>query len=404
MREDGDIRTAGCSCMAGQGRGCSHVAALLYKMHIANIKGYIGIACTDRTNQWNRETKRNVEPGPLRTIDFKSNQLDSPADVVAAPLMEKFHQSYDHAELQAHVAQEPICSGLLIPGSIFSRTVSYQITHDVRQQPTSHTPLQHGNHDLDYTMVGCIPECEPCRLFYNRFVGLSEGKCDELSEMTLEQSVGQSKRLCSDSRKVRITASTAKSVPKRAKTDPSTWISGHLYNSFKGTAATRHGNRKEATARAAYEQATSSCVRMSGLVVHKSDSWLAASPDGLVGTDQVLEIKCPYQRTIDQLSDDPRYDLGFDENKHPFLRLNGKNGYYTQVQLTMHCAAKRSCDFFVWTEEQQVSVSVPYVEAFAIPLVTRLRAFYFKSLLPTIVDDHDKQVLGLSKAFTNFCS
>lgn len=44
-----------------------------------------------------------------------------------------------------------------------------------------------------------------------------------------------------------------------------------------------------------YEQQTKSKVVNSGLLVSLSHPYLAASPDGLVHDDIVVEIKCPYK-------------------------------------------------------------------------------------------------------------
>ena len=57
------------------------------------------------------------------------------------------------------------------------------------------------------------------------------------------------------------------------------------------------GVENEPFARAAYEVATEQLVDQIGLVLHPSIERAAASPDGLVGVDGVLEIKCPKTAT-----------------------------------------------------------------------------------------------------------
>ena len=57
------------------------------------------------------------------------------------------------------------------------------------------------------------------------------------------------------------------------------------------------GVENEPFARAAYEVATEQLVDQIGLVLHPSIERAAASPDGLVGADGVLEIKCPKTAT-----------------------------------------------------------------------------------------------------------
>ncbi|CAN7984124.1 unnamed protein product, partial [Ixodes hexagonus] len=70
-RLSGEVVTAGCSCMAGQDKVCSHVGAILWKVDMAVAGGLTGEACTDTTSAWNRGTKINVEPALLETIGLK---------------------------------------------------------------------------------------------------------------------------------------------------------------------------------------------------------------------------------------------------------------------------------------------------------------------------------------------
>lgn len=56
---------------------------------------------------------------------------------------------------------------------------------------------------------------------------------------------------------------------------------------------TNWGEENEPVARLEYEIETGNIVEETGLWVHPGFPWLAASPDGLVGPDGVVEIKCP---------------------------------------------------------------------------------------------------------------
>lgn len=58
-------------------------------------------------------------------------------------------------------------------------------------------------------------------------------------------------------------------------------------------AAMLHGTETEPEARIAYEFYANADVAQVGLVLHPNIGGTHASPDGLVGTDGLLEIKCP---------------------------------------------------------------------------------------------------------------
>ena len=67
-------------------------------------------------------------------------------------------------------------------------------------------------------------------------------------------------------------------------------------------AAMQWGTDKEPEARALYEFLTDAAVAQIGFVAHPTISMSGASPDGLVGYDGLVEIKCPNTAThIDTL-------------------------------------------------------------------------------------------------------
>lgn len=70
-------------------------------------------------------------------------------------------------------------------------------------------------------------------------------------------------------------------------------LTGQQCNAFQGNADTERGQETEPAARAAYETHTRTMVDECGLVIHPRIERAGASPDGLVGDDGLLEVKCP---------------------------------------------------------------------------------------------------------------
>jgi putative phage-type endonuclease len=94
-------------------------------------------------------------------------------------------------------------------------------------------------------------------------------------------------------------------------------------------AAMQHGTDTEPQARAAYEFLTDNAVTETGFILHPSIKDFGASPDGLVGSDGLLEIKCPNTAThIDTL-----------------LTETVPAKYVTQMQAQMACTGRAWCDF-----------------------------------------------------------
>lgn len=94
-------------------------------------------------------------------------------------------------------------------------------------------------------------------------------------------------------------------------------------------AAMQWGTEKEPEARDYYEFFADASVEQVAFVHHPSIADSGASPDGLVGADGLVEIKCPNTAThIDTL-----------------LGATGPSKYMTQMQWQMACTGRQWCDF-----------------------------------------------------------
>ena len=94
-------------------------------------------------------------------------------------------------------------------------------------------------------------------------------------------------------------------------------------------AAMQHGTDTEPLARAAYESLKDVLVDEVGFVPHSSIIMAGASPDGLVGDDGLLEIKCPNTAT----------------HIETLLSQTVPGKYNTQMQFQMACTERSWCDF-----------------------------------------------------------
>ena len=94
-------------------------------------------------------------------------------------------------------------------------------------------------------------------------------------------------------------------------------------------AAMQHGTETEPLARAAYEALKDVLVDEVGFVPHPTIQMAGASPDGFVGDDGLIEIKCPNTAThIDTL-----------------LNQSVPTKYFTQMQFQLACKGREWCDF-----------------------------------------------------------
>ena len=102
-----------------------------------------------------------------------------------------------------------------------------------------------------------------------------------------------------------------------------------------GNDATRWGTANEPNGILAYMGHTGNVVESTGLHIHPYTSWLAGSPDGLVGSTGLLEVKCPYWRKKDGTR----------------VHKEVPSYYYMQINLCLEITERDWCDFISWAPE-----------------------------------------------------
>lgn len=105
-------------------------------------------------------------------------------------------------------------------------------------------------------------------------------------------------------------------------------LTGQAAEGFS-SAAMQWGTDTEPQARMAYELMTGDTVTETGFVLHPSIDHFGASPDGLVGSDGLIEIKCPNTAT----------------HIETLLSETVPSKYVTQMHVQMICTGRVWCDF-----------------------------------------------------------
>ena len=102
--------------------------------------------------------------------------------------------------------------------------------------------------------------------------------------------------------------------------------------------------------------------------------YLGCSPDGLVGANGIIEVKCPYTAkdfnittdTVPYLQED---DLGI-------FYLMKTHEYYYQVQGTLLCTDRQWCDLTVWTFKDLKVIRIHRDETFIAEMKLKLCHFF----------------------------
>ena len=109
-------------------------------------------------------------------------------------------------------------------------------------------------------------------------------------------------------------------------------------STFAGNEATEYGMANEPVAIEEYMRRTGNVVTETGAHVHPEHPWLLGSPDGLVGSDGIIEVKCPYYF---------RGSGGKRRRVHADIPLT----YLLQCLVLLEILDRAWCDFVSWAPE-----------------------------------------------------
>ena len=392
------VLTGHCSCPAGNGQSCSHISAILYAIVLAWQHGLAGETCTDRRKAWGQGASTVQMHGEIQSMDFKHPKISDNGmeKDIKLPTLPKTQHLLDHSDLLKKVSES--CSSVLwnCQGTMLNKILT------AKERPTVAVECNyqdHGDHQIDCSVVVQTAPCVSCNDFSQTFVNVNQVKCQAIEQASIEQSGA----LWTDARKIRLTASRVNAIPKTERGNGDKFVTNQIYPRFKGNDFTRHGQKFESAARSWFEKTSGLSVRQSGLVVNQNEPYVAASPDGIIDHNTILEIKCP-TKPLNQLLATGKYDLQIDENGQYVLQPKGRNGYYTQVQMTMFCTGTKLCKFVVWTEGEGVIADVHYDSDFVNEIMHRVRKFYFQTMLVRLTDEYRNKRLKLCNAYKIVCA
>lgn len=137
--------------------------------------------------------------------------------------------------------------------------------------------------------------------------------------------------------------------------------------SIRSNSNTAWGNKYEPIAKAFYENLFNVKVHDIGLVTHPIYDWLGASPDGLMTSGKLLEIKCPVHRKI---GDIPHY-------------------YWIQVQIQLEVCNLDECDFLECefnecTKEQYELISDKTMKGIIQPIIPERSSPKNMNIMPAV--------------------
>ncbi|KAG5869223.1 hypothetical protein JTB14_035659 [Gonioctena quinquepunctata] len=184
---------------------------------------------------------------------------------------------------------------------------------------------------------------------------MSHEKILKVAELTIGQAQTEKWLVC---RKHRLTASNFGVVLgacKRNRFPKSSFkrLAG-AYN-LDHIKSVQWGREHEAEGIAAVEKALGVKVVRTGLWLHPC-GFLGASPDGLIGEDAIVGVKCPFKyramSMMEEIKSSTLYIISADVDGN--IVLNRNHDYFFQVQGQLALTKEKICHLVIWTPEEVV--------------------------------------------------
>ncbi|KAJ8965260.1 hypothetical protein NQ314_004250 [Rhamnusium bicolor] len=222
--------------------------------------------------------------------------------------------------------------------------------------------------------------------YFKQKCALSQEKIKQIAEATCGQSSNENWLIA---RKYRLTASHFGAVIASCKRNrfPKSLYDNLLegYN-LNSVLAIQWGRENELSAIETFKAATGMEVFSTGLWLEEC-GYIGASPDGFVGEDALIEVKCPYKYKSVSLEDALRNDKTYIiyKNEEGDITVNTKHVYWDQIQGQLHITNKEKCFLVVWTPAECEIVEIPKYKEWE-ENMDLLKQFYLEKFIPYITN------------------
>ena len=387
--DNGTVLCAHCTCMAGLGEACSHIAAVLFAIDVRNRIDE-DTSCTSVPCWWTDLSSKDALYAPTAEIDFthpKRKLYNSGAKTRAVEVSEPCQKpsANELAEFYEELGECKNPSILSLQPAFLSRFSSQSvpaILSDLYNDSMASLPY------TDLVNAGEVIFDE---------IEVTEDHCKTIEQETRAQSKSRRWFLY---RTGRVTASNFKAAAKTNSEASLPSISlikrvcyPEIYKFY--SSATSWGIDHEGQALEQYSERKSSLhmnllVSKCGLIVNRRYAHLGASPNALISCDccgkGVVEIKCPFrckEESIREVASKGDFCLKVSSNGE--LSLDTTHSYYYQIQLQMFLSSTTYGGFIVWAPAAFHVERIVVDNDFVRTATERVNHFYLVGLMPELL-------------------
>lgn len=150
-------------------------------------------------------------------------------------------------------------------------------------------------------------------------------------------------------------------------------------------------------------------INSCGIFIDQKYGFLGGHPTGLVDDNGIVLIKCPHstfkmdihdaieKRKITFWAISRKRKAGDRSEGRQLVGVNKKHDWFYEVQTLLHVTERKFCIFAVWSGHEENSKAIKYEYLYPDEAVwtgqmeTKILAFYYKHLLPEVIDPRKRR-------------
>ncbi|KAL0895959.1 hypothetical protein ABMA27_011961 [Loxostege sticticalis] len=353
------IEESHCECAAGSGINacCKHVSVLLCAVHdiVHNKMIKLHQSCTQTLMTFN-QPKKVFYNSPIAAQNFPSKRKRT---CNYSPLKEK---------------------DVMPNYTDYVRNLA--IGYGESTMPILQTIPPANPHGIEWDHYPCLKKSPQETLLENLLLkNVTSAQIADVERNTRDQA---SSPEWHERRSCRITASMFYSVC-HSKSYSTALLQRIFAPKTVHTRAIIHGVTNEVVALSQYELYLGVLVEKCGLFISAEYPFLGASPDGFLGEDTIIEIKCPYSSRKSLINE---ITVPYLYNNNGELALKKKHPYYAQVQGQLYCTGRQYCNFIVYTFVDMKVIFINKDDSYINEMLNNLINFYIHHLEPAILNKY----------------
>ena len=389
----GRIMAAHCSCMAGMGQTCNHVAAALFRIEAAVRMGLSNPASTSKPCEWLPNAK-DVKPVKVKDLKLVRGNFGRRGQTLKKLNSSPKKNYKPIINFESSLTLADVTTALR---SVCEEKDSIIFTSELKEDKLA-------NANMTGNLLSTFDDVLASIKNLNEFISKLEYFADHKEEIEKETRGQSDNAFWFSARKHCITASKAHDVMSRMVTYKRNFeeidfisvmdkVSGRTHLNVD-LPAIKYGRAMEAEAVAAFfsiysKEHKNAKILDCGLFLCKDVPFVGASPDRIIVCDccgeSCLEVKCPF--SISHTSPtDPNVHLPYLMlNEDSTVMLNRKHKYFTQCQVQMAATEMTRTYFFVWTSHGNFTEKLYFNSGFWSETQLLLKEFYLSKYIPYVL-------------------